>query len=161
RDWRRPPQHRAAQRTAVAAVGGVLGGDRPLRHGELASRRADARHAAVAAACGVLAGRPAVAGRRLAALCGRHTVAAGRRARVLVGMAGPRPAGLARPGKRDTGGADPEAGAVIRRLREVRSMARPGVLAVLFCVRPGAARRAFGAGAGVTSWPGAPCRFTS
>src|SRR5690606_33607266 len=87
RDWRRPPQYRALQRAAVAAVGSVLDGDRPLRHAELAPRRADAGDAAVAAAGPVPAGRPAFARRGLDALCGRHGVAAGGWARVLVGMA--------------------------------------------------------------------------
>src|SRR5690606_14555895 len=101
----RPPRpardDRPVQPAAVAVVAGVLAGGRRLRGAELARRRADPWHAPVAATGGRCRWRASVMARAVPALRGGHAVAAGRRARLLVGLDRPRPPGLARPRQRD------------------------------------------------------------
>src|SRR5690606_29335727 len=92
----------------LAAVDRLLAGDSRLRAGELAQGRTDPGHAALVPAGGGCGRRSGVVARAVAALPGRAPVVARRRARVLVGLAGPRPAGLARPRQRHAAAAAAE-----------------------------------------------------
>src|SRR5690606_20614717 len=93
------------------------------RGAELARRRPDPGHAPVAATGGRCRWRASVMARAVPALRGGHAVAAGRRARLLVGLDRPRPPGLARPRQRDPAATRAAAQGEGRRLMAARTAA--------------------------------------